>query len=98
MWYWIAVEDAPEEVQKAAPSPRNQNTTLAHRLMLLVDSKARDTDLNKAVRRLRMQGQHELLVSLFVSPETLLLRRSSQSCEIQSFPVSGPVARSLLTS
>jgi hypothetical protein len=31
--------------------------------MLLVDEKARDSDLNKAIRRLRMQGQHELLVN-----------------------------------
>lgn len=62
----VAVDYAPETVQKATHSPRKQNTTSAHRLMLLVDSKARDTDLNKAVRRLRMQGQHELLVSCLV--------------------------------
>jgi hypothetical protein len=32
------------------------------RLMLLVHARARDTDLNKAVRRLRIRGMHELLV------------------------------------
>ena len=32
------------------------------RLMLLVHVRARDTDLNKAIRRLRIKGAHELLV------------------------------------
>lgn len=39
--------------------------------MLLVDERARDSDLNKAVRRLRMQGQHEVLVSLPLHPELI---------------------------
>jgi hypothetical protein len=37
------------------------------RLLLLVDATIRDLDLNKAIRRLRMKKQHELLVSFDVS-------------------------------
>lgn len=44
------------------------------RLMLLVDNKARDTDLNKAIRRLRMQGQHELLVTGFAFMSNFLIQ------------------------
>ena len=42
--------------------------------MLLVHARARDPDLNKAIRRLRMKGAHELLVRAWSSSCRLLIK------------------------
>ncbi len=56
----VAVGDGKHGAYEKVPSM--PAAAGGRRLMLLVHARARDTDLNKAVRRLRIRGMHELLV------------------------------------